>query len=177
MLNSCKMVEKQSEAFHTFLWHFLKHNFIAYRSSKVHIAFLKFTSCDNQVLIGCIPIAAVAVLLKIGRSSHKMYSNNIVNFQESTTILNACTKSLETYWKHHVYIYIYIYGSVCVFMDGGPRRRFYLRHLWSGAGLFWRTFFFYFGTKTIQRAVPAKTCVTEKEDEGLYSVRSRGSVS
>ena len=31
-------------------------------------------------------------ILKIGQSSHKMYSNNIVNFQESTTILNACTK-------------------------------------------------------------------------------------
>ena len=31
-----------------------------------------------------------------------------MNFQESTTILNACTKkSLETYWIHHVYIYIY----------------------------------------------------------------------
>ena len=31
-------------------------------------------------------------ILKIGQSSHKMYSNNIVNFQEFTTILNACTK-------------------------------------------------------------------------------------
>ena len=31
-----------------------------------------------------------------------MYSNNIQNFQESTTILNACIKSLETYWRHHV---------------------------------------------------------------------------
>ena len=29
---------------------------------------------------------------KIGQSSHKKYSNNILNFQESTTILNACTK-------------------------------------------------------------------------------------
>ena len=38
MLDSCKMVEKQSEAFLTFLWHFfpsLKRKFIAYRSSKV----------------------------------------------------------------------------------------------------------------------------------------------
>ena len=31
----------------------------------VHIAFLKFTSCDNQALVGCIPIAAVAVHLKL----------------------------------------------------------------------------------------------------------------
>ena len=30
-------------------------------------------------------------IIKIGQSSHKMYSNNILNFQEST-ILNACTK-------------------------------------------------------------------------------------
>ena len=30
-----------------------------------------------------------------------MYSNNIGNSQESTTILNACTKkSLETYWSN-----------------------------------------------------------------------------
>ena len=43
----------------------LKHNFIAYRPSKVQIAFLKFISCDNQALVGCIPIAAVAVHLNV----------------------------------------------------------------------------------------------------------------
>ena len=46
----------------------LKQNFIAYCSSKcphVQIAFLKFTSCDNQALVGCIPIAAVSVHLKL----------------------------------------------------------------------------------------------------------------
>ena len=31
----------------------------------VQIAFLKLTSCDNQALVGCIPIAAVAVDLKL----------------------------------------------------------------------------------------------------------------
>ena len=31
-------------------------------------------------------------IIKIGQSSHKIYSNNIVNFQKFTTILNACTK-------------------------------------------------------------------------------------
>ena len=42
-------------------------------------------------------------IIKIGQSSHKMYSNIVVNFQESTTILNTCTKkSLETYWRHYV---------------------------------------------------------------------------
>ena len=29
---------------------------------------------------------------KIGQSSHKMYNNNILNFEESPAILNACTK-------------------------------------------------------------------------------------
>ena len=43
----------------------LKHNFIAYHSFKVHIAFLKFTSRDNQVLVGCIPIPAVAIDLNL----------------------------------------------------------------------------------------------------------------
>ena len=63
----------------------------------IQIAFLKFTSCDNRALVGCIPIAVVAVqfeaeIIKIGQSSHKMYSNNILNVQESMTILNARTK-------------------------------------------------------------------------------------
>ena len=39
----------------------LKQNFITFRSSKVQIVFLKFTSCDNEALVGYIPIAAVAV--------------------------------------------------------------------------------------------------------------------
>ena len=35
-------------------------------------------------------------IIKIRQSSHKMYSNNILNFQESTTILNTHTKKV---WK------------------------------------------------------------------------------
>ena len=35
-------------------------------------------------------------IIKIDQSSHKMYSNNIVNFQESTTNVNACSKKV---WK------------------------------------------------------------------------------
>ena len=31
-------------------------------------------------------------VIKIGQSSHNMYSNKILNFQESMTILNTCTK-------------------------------------------------------------------------------------
>ena len=38
-------------------------------------------------------------IIKIGQSSHKMYSNSIVNFQESTTNLNACTKKSRNLLK------------------------------------------------------------------------------
>ena len=31
----------------------------------IEIVFLKITSCDNQVLVGCVPIAAVAVHLNL----------------------------------------------------------------------------------------------------------------
>ena len=63
------MVEKQSEAFHTFLWHFSKFKILLHivllKCPHVQIAFLKLTSCDNQALVGCIPILAVAVHLKL----------------------------------------------------------------------------------------------------------------
>ena len=41
----------------------------------VQIEFLKFTRCDNQALVGCIPIAAVAVHLKL--KSWKLFSRLI----------------------------------------------------------------------------------------------------
>ena len=60
-----------------------------------------FVYTCGYTTVGCIPISVVAVHLtlksyKIGQSSHRMYSNNILNFQESTTILSACTKKV---WK------------------------------------------------------------------------------
>ena len=87
----------------------LKQNFIAYRSSKVQIAFLKFTNCNNQALVGCIPIAAVAVHLnlkswKIGQSSYKMYS-------EFSRVYDDFKYLYKKFWKLNeapTYIYIYI---------------------------------------------------------------------
>ena len=88
----------------------LKQNFIAYHSSKVsshpdcifeihqlwqsgfrRVYSNSYRSCSFE-----------AEIIKIGQSSHKMYSNNILNFQESTTILNACLECQETYWMYHV---------------------------------------------------------------------------
>ena len=104
MLDSCKMVEKQCEAFHTFLWHHffpsLKQNFIAYHSSKMSsrpdcifvIHQLWQVGFSRVYSNFCCSCSFRSETRKIGQPFYKMYSNNIVNFQESTTILNACTK-------------------------------------------------------------------------------------
>ena len=82
----------------------LKQNFIAYRSSKVssrpdcmfEIHQLWQPGFSRVYSNCCCSYSFEPEILKIGQSSHKMYSNNIVNFQESTPILNACTKNV---WK------------------------------------------------------------------------------
>ena len=95
MLGSCKMVEKQSEAFHTFLWYFSKFKTeFVYRSSKVSSRpdgifeiHQQWQSDFSRVYSSCCCSCLFkSKIIKIGQSSHKIYSNNIVNFQESTTI-------------------------------------------------------------------------------------------
>ena len=104
MFDSWKTVEKQSEAFHTFLWHFLNLNFIAYHSSKVssrsdcifEIHELWQSGFSRVYSNSCWSCSFEPEIIRIGQSSHKIYSNNRVNFQESTTIINANTKKA---WK------------------------------------------------------------------------------
>ena len=80
----------------------LKRNSIAYRSSNVSSdcifeihqqwqpGFCRvYSNC-------CCSCSFKPGILKIGQSSHKMYSNNILDFPESTTILNACTKKKKS---------------------------------------------------------------------------------
>ena len=56
-----------------------------------------------------------------------MCSNNMLNFQESTTILNAYTKSLEIYWMHHICIkYFIAYRS-----SSRPDCIFEIHQLWQ----------------------------------------------
>ena len=110
-----RFMQDGRKAFHTFLWHFfpsLKQNFIAYHSSKVfscpdsifEIPHLWQSGFSRVYSNCCCSCSFESEIIKIGQSSHKIYSNNIVNFHESMTILKACTKkkSLETYWMHHV---------------------------------------------------------------------------
>ena len=90
----------------------LKQSFIAYHSSKVssrpdyifEIHQLWQSGFSRVYSNCCCSCSLEAEILKIGQSSHKMYSNKVLNFQESTTILNTHTKSLETNWMPLVYM-------------------------------------------------------------------------
>ena len=81
----------------------LKQNFIAYHSSKVssrpdcifEIHQLWQSGFSRVYSNCCCSCSFEPEIINIGQSSYKMYSNNILNFQEST-ILNACTKKV---WK------------------------------------------------------------------------------
>ena len=78
----------------------LQRNFIAQHSSKVssrpdcffeihHVGQSDFSRVYSNCCCSC---SFEPEIIKIGQSSHKLYSNNILNFQMSTPILNACRK-------------------------------------------------------------------------------------
>ena len=111
MLVSCKMVKKQFEAFHAFLWHFSKFKtefygisfFLSVLTSRLHFWNSSAVTISRVYSNCCCSCWFEPEIIKIGQSSHKIYSNNIVNFQESTTIFKwLYKKSLETYCRHHV---------------------------------------------------------------------------
>ena len=100
----------------------LKHNVIAYHSSKVssrpdcifEIHQVWQSGFSRVYSSCCCSCLFVTEIIKIGQSSHKMYSNNIVNCQESTTILYACPRNVckpiegTTHTHTHTHIYLYI---------------------------------------------------------------------
>ena len=85
----------------------LKQNFIAYQSSKVfsrpdcifEIHQLWQSDFSRVYSNCCCSCSFEREIIKIGQSSYKMCSNNILNFEESTTILNACTKKFGNLLK------------------------------------------------------------------------------
>ena len=132
MLDSCKMLEKQSEAFPYVSVAFfpsLKQNFIAYRSSKVSDCIFEidqlWQSGFSRVYSNCFCSCWFEPeIIKIGQSSHKMYINNIVNFQVSMTILNAWTKKSGNLLKApYIYIYIYTYIYIYIYIFTNPFTR------------------------------------------------------
>ena len=78
----------------------LKQNFVAYVSSKVssrpdcifEIHQLWQSGFSRVYSNSCYSCSFKPEILKINQSSHKMYSNNTLTFQDFTTILNACTE-------------------------------------------------------------------------------------
>ena len=84
----------------------LKQNFIAYRSSKVssrpnfifEIHQLRQSGFSRVYSNSFCSCSFELEIIKIGQSSHMMYNKNIVNFQESTTILKICKKKKKL-WK------------------------------------------------------------------------------
>ena len=105
----------------------LKQNFIIYRSSKVSDFIFEihqlFKSGFSRVYSSsCCKCSFEPEIIRIGQSSQKMYSNNILNFQESTIILNAYTKKSGNLLKapriyKWVILYIYIlYSWYCIYI-------------------------------------------------------------
>ena len=99
----------------------LKQNFIAYRSSKlssrpncifkIHQQWQSgFSSVYSNCCCNC---SFGPEIIKIGWSSYKMYSNKILNYQESMSILNASTKKVwkliesTTYIKYMIWKHIF----------------------------------------------------------------------
>ena len=107
----------------------LKQNFIAYRSSSrpdciFEIHQLWQSGFSRVYSNCCCSCSFEPEIIKIGQSSHKMYSNKILNFQESTTILNSCTKKVckltecTTYlgYKHcfcSVFVILKLHNIIC----------------------------------------------------------------
>ena len=118
MLDSCKMLQSSLKHSICFCGIFskFKTEFIAYHSSKVsshpdcifEIHQLWQSGFSRVYSNCCSSCSFEPEILKIGQSLHKMYSNNIVDFQKSTTILNAYTKNVWKPIECTTYIYIYI---------------------------------------------------------------------
>ena len=77
----------------------LKHNSSAYHSSKVSDWIFEIHQLWQSGIIrmysnSCCSCLFEPEITKISQSTHTIYSNNILIFQESTTILNAHTKKV-----------------------------------------------------------------------------------
>ena len=85
----------------------LKQNFIAYSYSSrrdcIFEIYQLWQSGFSRLYSNCCSSCSFEPeIIKIGQSSHKMYSKKIQNFQESTSILSVFQKCLKIYWIHHI---------------------------------------------------------------------------
>ena len=126
----------------------LKQNFIAYRSSKVssrpdyifEIHSLWQSGFSRVYSNCCCSCSFKPEIIKLGQSCHYMCSNNLLNFQESLTILNVPTKNsgnllnalrisyifiryisyffvyMTWIYMYDIYIYIYTYIYIYIYI-------------------------------------------------------------
>ena len=95
----------------------LKQNFIAYRSSilsprpdctfEIHRLWQsRFSRVYSNCCCRC---SFEAAIIEIGQSSYRMYSNNIMDFLVSTTMLNSCRKKVRKLIEGTTYICGYLW--------------------------------------------------------------------
>ena len=107
MLDSYKIVQKQPEEFHTFLWHLsqVQNRILLYivllKCPHVQITFSKFTSCDNQALVGCILIPAEAVHLNL---KHKIIKIEIWSWMKWVEIRIWASPVGSTWCAAHCWV-------------------------------------------------------------------------
>ena len=102
----------------------LKHNFIAYHSSSrpdcISEIHQLWQSGFSRVYSNCCCSCSFEPeIMKIGKSSHKMYSNNILNFQESHSHIHAHLQiHTYTYTRAQTYTFantlIHTYTHTCI---------------------------------------------------------------
>ena len=99
MLDSCKMLKKQSEAFLRFLWHFFQNAIWHFRVSDCifEIHQLWQSGFSRVYSNSCCSCSFEPVIIKISQSSHKMYSNNSDFSRFYDNFKYPYEKSLETY--------------------------------------------------------------------------------
>ena len=92
----------------------LKYNFIAYCSFKISDCIFEthklwLSGFSRVYSYCCFSCSFEPEIIKIGLSHHKMYSNNILNVQESSTILGTHTKkSGNLSYALRIYLSIYL---------------------------------------------------------------------
>ena len=114
-----------------------KPNFITYRFSKVSsrpdclfkIHQLWQSGFSRVYSNCCCNCSFDTEIIKISQSSHKMYSNNILNIQESATILDAYTKKSGILLNEWVSLKIW---NILVTWDSIRLLRMFLPNSWTG---------------------------------------------
>ena len=104
----------------------------------VQIAFLKFTVYSRVCSNSYCSCSFELRIFKIRQASHTIYSNKILDFQESITILNASTKKVWKLIEYTTYSYLldFLFGFCHIYIYCHPQTdSFVVSQLFSVARL------------------------------------------